>query len=369
MKNDYSLLIKKRIGPVIFFVTAFLLYKLAFLFPETVENVYSRGIYPVFATVFSALSSVFPFSLSEILLYCFSIYCLFYVIYIPCGLLKKGARLYSLISRLTSFICVILILAGEFMLGWAINYARKPISEELSVKTGEYTVSELKSTSLKLAKKANELRKSLNEDNSGVFKLKDTKKSVLCSVSSIYEKNADEYLYTVRSKTAAKGVLLKNFLSTFETTGIFSPFTFEANLNMQMPESYFPATVLHEYAHLQGFAREDECNFIAWYIAKDCDDTDFSYSGYILALTYALNALYSESPEYYKMLYSVLSDGVIRDLRQNSLYWKEFKSEMSAQANKVYSDYLEYSGVPDGQKSYGRMLDLIIAMDKAGYEI
>ena len=53
MKNDYSLLIKKRIGPVIFFVTAFLLYKLAFLFPETVENVYSRGIYPVFATVFS----------------------------------------------------------------------------------------------------------------------------------------------------------------------------------------------------------------------------------------------------------------------------------------------------------------------------
>ena len=73
MKNDYSLLIKKIIGPVIFFVTAFLLYKLAFLFPETVENVYSRGIYPVFATVFSALSSVFPFLLSEILLYCFSI--------------------------------------------------------------------------------------------------------------------------------------------------------------------------------------------------------------------------------------------------------------------------------------------------------
>ncbi len=80
----------------------------------------------------------------------------------------------------------------------------------------------------------------------------------------------------------------------------FSPFTFEANINLQMPELYFPAVAIHEYAHLQGFAREDEANFIAWYLGSQCGDADFVYSANAYALRYALNSLYGVWPEEYK---------------------------------------------------------------------
>ena len=61
-------------------------------------------------------------------------------------------------------------------------------------------------------------------------------------------------IYEPGGQTRVKGVLTPNLLSTFRTTGIFSPFTYEANINMQMPELYFPAVAAHEYAHLKGFA-------------------------------------------------------------------------------------------------------------------
>ena len=69
-------------------------------------------------------------------------------------------------------------------------------------------------------------------------------------------------------RSVVKGVATPNLLSYTETSGIYSPFTFEANINMQMPDLYFAATAAHEYAHLQGFAREDEANFISWYLSK-----------------------------------------------------------------------------------------------------
>ena len=48
----------------------------------------------------------------------------------------------------------------------------------------------------------------------------------------------------------AKPVGMKNLLSVIDTSGIFCPFTYEPNINVQMPDLYIPATIAHEYAHL-----------------------------------------------------------------------------------------------------------------------
>ena len=369
MKSELSGYIRRRLWILMLLPVSLLLYRLAFAFPEVTERVYSRAVYPFFANIWSFISGLFPFSLGEMGLYAFAATLIFYFFYIISSLFYRGKRLYLLTRRAISLVCVVFLLGSIFILNWALNYARLPLCNTMGIETGKYSAEELYEVSSILASRANELREKVNEDENGVFTLKTSKEAILREVADVYESCAPDYLKKVRSGAPAKGVLAKNLLSTFETTGIFSPFTYEANLNMQMPESYFPATVAHEYAHLQGFAREDEANFISWYVARKSDNADFAYSAYLLALTYAINSLYSSSHELYAELYATLSEGVVRDLRDNSAYWDEFDTELSEKANEVYSDYLKSSGISDGSKSYGRMLDLILALHKSGEEL
>lgn len=369
MKKELLSYIRRRLWIIILLTASLIIYRLAFLFPDVTESVYSRTIYPFFANIWSFLTGLIPFSLGEIGLYAFFAALVFYFFYIFSSFFIRGKRWLLFFKRLISLICVIALLGSCFILNWAINYARLPLSTTMGISTEKYSAQELFEVSMLLADRANELRGKVKEDENGVFVLSSSKDEILREVGGVYKSCAPDYLKRVSSNAPAKGVLTKNLLSTFETTGIFSPFTYEANLNMQMPESYFPSTVAHEYAHLQGYAREDEANFISWYVARKSDNTDFAYSAYLLALTYSINSLYSSSNELYKQLYENISDGVLRDLRDNSAYWKDFDTQLSEKANDVYSSYLKSSGVSDGNKSYGRMLDLILALYKSGETI
>ena len=86
-------------------------------------------------------------------------------------------------------------------------------------------------------------------------------------------------------------------MSWCNITGIFVPFTFEANVNVDVPDYSQPATMCHELSHLRGYMREDEANFIAYLACRNSENVEFQYSGAMLAFVYANNALYSADSE------------------------------------------------------------------------
>ncbi|MBR4078878.1 MAG: DUF3810 family protein, partial [Christensenellaceae bacterium] len=43
-----------------------------------------------------------------------------------------------------------------------------------------------------------------------------------------------------------------------------------------------------------------------------------------------------------------------------------FKTKLAEASDKAYDSYLKSNVVPDGSKSYGRMLDLILALQREG---
>ena len=57
-------------------------------------------------------------------------------------------------------------------------------------------------------------------------------------------------------------------MSRTEITGIFIPFTMEANVNVDIPDYSLGSTMCHELAHLHGFIREDEANYISYLACK-----------------------------------------------------------------------------------------------------
>ncbi len=347
-------------------VFAFIVQKIAFSFPFLTETVYSRKIYPVLSNWIGGLTSSFSFSAAEILLYLFVAAVLFFLVYIVCAFFKPvGFRLYNVGKRILSFIIVLCLLYTVFVFFWGLNYARLPLADSMGIETTEYTTRELKETCEVLIERANSLREEVAEDGNDVFQLSIPRATVLASIGDLYDAYAPDYMNAC-VKSQVKKVFTKNLLSLTLTTGIYSPFTFEANVNMQMPDLYFAAVAAHEYAHLQGFAREDEANFISWYVLSQSDEADYAYSANVFALSYALNALGDVSSADYNALYDSLSPGVKRDYSYQSSYWDEFRTEFSEKSQDIYEDYLSQNGVEDGMRSYGRMVDLVIALYKNG---
>ena len=82
-------------------------------------------------------------------------------------------------------------------------------------------------------------------------------------------------------------------MSYMKILGMYAPFTIEANYNANAPDFAKPFTVCHELSHLKGFMREDEANFIAYLACTGSDNVYLQYAGWVYALIYAANALYS----------------------------------------------------------------------------
>ena len=89
-----------------------------------------------------------------------------------------------------------------------------------------------------------------------------------------------------------KGLLFPAFLSVQNLSGIYSPFTIEANYNSAMVSYNLPFTICHELSHLRGFMQEEEANFIAYLASSQSDYKEFQYSGSLMGWIYCMNVLY-----------------------------------------------------------------------------
>ena len=148
--------------------------------------------------------------------------------------------------------------------------------------------------------------------------------------------------------------------------GEYSPFTIEANYNGDMPDTDKPSTVCHELSHLKGFMREDEANFIAYLACRASDSAAFRYSGALLAYIYSGNALYKENPERMIAIRDRLCGQARADLAEHNCYWRSFDGAVADISDKMNDTYLRANAQTDGVKSYGRMVDLLLAERRNG---
>lgn len=97
-------------------------------------------------------------------------------------------------------------------------------------------------------------------DENGVCRL--DRKAVLDGAGSAYDGLYDEFPFLRMETGGVKPFGCSSVLSVLRFTGFYFPFTGEANVNMDSPSAYLPATVCHEMAHQRGIISEQECNFV-----------------------------------------------------------------------------------------------------------
>ncbi len=146
--------------------------------------------------------------------------------------------------------------------------------------------------------------------------------------------------------------------------GVFFPFTGEPLVNAGPANWQLPFTATHEAAHLRGWAREDEANFLGFWVLRNDPDPALSYSAWGSALLYVPRP--ERHPRGDRGLVGAGPPPGSRSqggLEQSFAYWEKFRGPLRQAAQAVNDAYLKAQGQADGVKSYGRMVDLLLAWE------
>lgn len=335
--------------------------------PDLVESWYTQGFYPVWAGAFITVTSPLPFSLAEALIIAASLLAVFWLVCFVRELLRgKDRRLKITGKYLTLGVGACSFVLMFFLLGGGFNYYRCTFTQMSGLSPRASEVEQLALLCEELVADANALRENLPEDETGVSLLTQATRETARTARGNYRRLMDqnpqwEGYFTLGTRCLPKRVLFSEAMSYMEIVGVFTPYTVEANVNFHTTDFDIPFAASHELAHISGFMREDEANFLAYAACRASEDPFFRYSGTATALIHAGNALYSKDPERYIQIMEGACDGLRRDFAASSAYYRAHHTSFGDFSTKVNDTYLKVNSQPQGVATYGRMVDLLLA--------
>lgn len=335
-------------------------------FPKAVTNVYVKNVFHWISLPVKFISNLLPYSLAEILF-------ILFILLVPVTFAASviacivDRRRMPIIRQFTGVLAILMLFVFFFTLFGGLNYDGLTFAETsgLDAEMRDSSAEELRDLCKYLAERAASERSKLTVNSDGVVTSDKLLFEILEEAENGYEKLYETYPWMEAYYTVPKPAICSRIMSYLQISGIYPYFIPEAIVNSDTPVFELPHTICHEMAHQRGFAREDEANFIGYLAAINNDDPLYRYSGYLEAFSYSMNALWSVCPDYYNEVISFVHPGIRRDLSYQSAYWnsyltpKETVAKISESVNNVYLEKVQ--NIPDGTRSYGRMVDLLLA--------
>ncbi|HSR69474.1 MAG TPA: DUF3810 domain-containing protein [Acidobacteriota bacterium] len=143
-------------------------------------------------------------------------------------------------------------------------------------------------------------------------------------------------------------------------SGIYFPWTGEANFNHMVPQYQLPHIIAHEKAHQRGIAGEDEANFFGFLACLESRHPYVRYSGLVFAQRQLINEIYRRNPHLARRLVSQRLPAVRRDIEEAGRFWRQFEGPASKVGEAVNDSYLRLHGVREGIASYSLSTRLIL---------
>ena len=355
---------------------------------STFANAYSHYVYRVLSLGIGSVTGLLPFSVVELLLYATILFVLFdFVKQLRRAIRAAVARpLRRFLGHLFLILSTLLVLY-VFLCG--INYHRTSFSQEagLSVTLDEhgtvydeadlialcdYLVTEINATEAQLAASATSgadeaTAPTIEVDGACIGQTTETPKASAAWLwhagrtgQRAMEKLGQRYRRLSGHYPFPKPILNTWLLSVQQTTGVYSPFTVEANYNRNIAYYDIPFTICHELSHLRGYMQEEEANFIGVLATIGADDLYFNYSGYVSAWVYAGNALARIDSTAFATLYARINARTRQDMLYNNAYWKQFEGKPAEAHEQLNDAYLKMQGQATGVRSYGHVTDLML---------
>lgn len=327
-------------------------------YPEAAEF-YWRYIYRYISVFGNNLTGWLPFSLAEILLVILSVSVILYLIFsVTAVIRRKGKRLTVLMMALVRLIAAGCVVFFLFVLNCGLNYYSPDVSTLTGWEKIQPTTQQLYEVCMHLANQASYYRKKLPENADGTLfvDISGTAQKAKDAVNGLHRTCS----FVPDGYSAPKSVILSRGMSFLKVTGVYFPWTFEANVNTNVPGISIPFTMCHELMHVRGFMHEEDANFLAYLACIDSGDDILRYAGYTTALEYLARYLRRADNGLYKEVLAHISEAVQRDMAAESQYWKQFETPIAEAAVKVNDAYLKQNNQSAGVLSYSKMAELVI---------
>lgn len=334
--------------------SSLLLLVAAKFWPKFSEK-YARGVYPIYRKLLGSLFGSLSFSVAELLLY----------LLILLGIASFLRAVYQKIHSKQKATLLgwlrggYLLLAGLFFsytIGCGINYQQPSFVQQVGLRQKNYSTKELAATCSWLTKKINQLNQKIDRDDQQVVNPGDFRQIA----PQVMQQAGKTYLPLEGDYPVVKTLVFSELLSYQQLTGIFAPFTIEANVNGQMPNYLQYFTACHELAHLQGFMSEAEANLIGFLACHQSDLPEVQYSGYLNAWEYTMRALKKADAKSYQKLFQELAPQVKEELASSDRFWQQYAGFFSQLNTQVNDYYLKAQGQEKGVGSYGAVCDLVV---------
>ena len=257
---------------------------------------------------------------------------------------------------------VLVSLGSLFVLTFSAGYYGLPLQEKMELDTGNIQDDELYDTANALVVHLNQLHLQITYDSDGLsvmpYSLSEMNDRLMDSYASLH----DTYAFMPWLSSRVKPVLLSEGMSYLHTTGLYSFFTGESNINVAFPDFTIPYTAAHELAHQRGVAREDEANFVAFLACTRSNDPYLQYCGYLNMFQYVAGALYEKDGALYRQLYQTLSTGVQQELIAYNRFFEKYENSTAGDVSAVINNaYLQSQGT-EGTISYNLVVRLTVGL-------
>lgn len=303
--------------------------------------------------------AIFPFSVAEVLTALFLTGCAVWLIRTAILLFRQKA-VHPCLRRLAALAAAWLWLWAGLCWLWNAAYYVPTFAQREGLETAPYAVEDLAAVTEYFARRAAALAPKMSRDGDGHFTE---------DLSDCFQRGPELYRNLVLQfpsldikAVRAKPLFFSRLQSIFGFTGVYFPFTGEANVNVDAPACLTPATIGHEMAHQRMVSSELEANFVGIAACTSCDDPVFQYSGYLMGLIQLSNALYPADPDAWNDIADrAFTAELSVDWADNNAYWRALESPVEDMAGDMYDSFLKGNDQELGIRSYGACVDLLVS--------
>ena len=363
---------KRHFFAALLLTAAALLLRVGARYAGGFADAYAGTFNRIWVMTLGRVSSIFPFSAVEFLIYGLVFLLLFRIIRIVLlwARRKKEKGRETFIRAVRLFAGRVLVLVALIFFLFEANediyFYCTPFSAREGYGEGEYSTEDLAMCCAWLAGEAGLYADLVERDAWGIMVMyadADTRiRDAMSDLGASYRDLSGWY-------PRAKPVFFSRVMSLTNMAGIYSAYTIEANYNREMTEYNHAFCAAHELSHLKGVLQENEANFVAYLCCMNSEEADIHYSGLLSGWIYCGNELYKRDRERWMEIYRTLDDRCIADLNANNAFWARYKGEISDAAESFNDSYLKGRGQENGTESYDRVVDLIVSYEKMRGEV
>jgi Protein of unknown function (DUF3810) len=308
---------------------------------ETIERLYSTGLYLKIQNVLTTASNTIPIAWLDLAVACFLIASVEFVIWRVRIFGARRAFGRNLITVAGAAAWLYLL----FLALWGLNYRRVPLEQKL-----DYDRSRL--THAAAVSFINRAVASLNDGYAAAHQAAASQEGLEASF-------ADTQIALGAQRLAVPGVPKRSLVSYYfrraAIDGMTDPYFLEIIVNPDVLPVERPFVVAHEWAHLAGYASEEEASFVAWLTCVRGDAAS-RYSGWLAAYQHAIAAL----PRNDRGDVNPLDEGPRQDLQAMAARYARSSPIVRRAARGIYDEYLRANRVSEGIASYDAVVRLMI---------